>query len=111
MSNCHPYWEAYRTLMPGRLIGLNNFPGVRPVGVGETWRRILEKCVLVVTGVEAKEASGTEQLYGDLEAGIEGGIRVVRLLWQQHAQEEDCGFLLIDARIFFNEKNRTYMLW
>ena len=31
------------------------------------------ECVLVVTGVEAKEAFGTEQLCGGLKAGIEGG--------------------------------------
>ena len=38
------------------------------------------KCVLVVTGAEAKEACGTEYLCGGLEAGIEGGIHLDRLL-------------------------------
>ena len=33
-----PPWVAYRALMLGRLVGLNNFPSVRPVGVGETWQ-------------------------------------------------------------------------
>ena len=46
-----------------------------------------------------------------MEAGIEGGIHAVRILWQKHAQEEDWGFLLIDARNTFNEENRTAMLW
>ena len=41
--------------MPGRLIGLDKCHWVRPVGVGETWRRMLDKCVFVVTGEEAKE--------------------------------------------------------
>ena len=72
--------------MSGRLIGLEKYPGFRPVGVGETWRRMLEKCVLVVTGEEAKEACGTEQLYSGLYAGIEGGIHAVQLLWNKHAQ-------------------------
>ena len=31
---------------------------------------MLAKCVLAVTGEEAKEACGTEQLCGGLEAGI-----------------------------------------
>ena len=35
----------------------------------------------------------------------------MRILWQQHAQEEDWGFLLIDARNEFNEDNRTDILW
>ena len=37
-------------------------PGVRPVGVRETWRRMLENFVLVVMGTENKEACGTDHL-------------------------------------------------
>ena len=56
-----------------QVAGLNNCPGFRPVGVGETWWRILAKCVLVVKGAQTKEACGTEQLCGGLEAGV-GGV-------------------------------------
>ena len=35
----------------------------------------------------------------------------MRLLWQQHAQEEYWGFLLIYARNALNEENRTAMMW
>ena len=35
----------------------------------------------------------------------------MRLLWAQHSQDEDWGFLIIDARNAFNEENRTEMLW
>ena len=45
---------------------------------------MLAKCVLVVTGVEAKEACRMEELCGGLEAGIEVGIHTVRLLWKNH---------------------------
>ena len=38
------------------------------------------KCVLVLTGAEAKEACGTEQLCGGLEAGIEGGTQSMWLI-------------------------------
>ena len=54
MANRHPPWEAYRALMLGLLIGLDKFPGVWPVRVGETWQRMLAKYVLVLTGAEAK---------------------------------------------------------
>ena len=81
MANGCPPWAVYRALMSGCLISLDKCPGVRPLGVGETWRQMLEKCLLVVPGAEANDACGTEQLFGGLEAGIEGGIHAVRLLW------------------------------
>ena len=54
MANGRPPWAAYRELMLVPLIDLDKCPGVKPVGVGETWRRMLAKCVLVVTGEEVK---------------------------------------------------------
>ena len=89
MAKGRPPWAAYKALMSGRLISLDTRHGIWPVGVGKTWRQILAKCVLLVMGVEAKEACGTEYLCSGLEARIEGGIHEVRLLWQQHAHDED----------------------
>ena len=111
LSNGRPPWASYRALMSGRLIALDKSPGIRPVGIGETWRRLLAKCLLRVSGQEAKAACGTEQLAGGVEVGIEGAIHAARLQWAQHSQEEDWGFLLIDARNAFNEENQTAMLW
>ena len=71
----------------------------------------MAKCLLQVTGQEAKAACGTDQLAGGVEARIEGRICDMHLLWAQHSQEEDWGFLLIDAWNAFNEENRTAMLW
>ena len=65
-----------------RLIALDKQPGVIPVGVGETWLRLMEKCILRVTGKESKAACGTGKLSGRVEAGIEGGINAMRLLWE-----------------------------
>ena len=104
-------WHTWEITMSGRLIVLDKIPGIRPVGIGETWRRLLAKCLLRVSGQEAKAAWDTEQLAGSVEAGIEGAIHAARLQCTQHSQEEDWGFLLIDARNVFNEENRTAMLW
>ena len=40
LGNGRPPWAAYRALMSGRLIAPDKQPGIRPVGVGETWRRL-----------------------------------------------------------------------
>ena len=97
--------------MSGRVIVLDKQPGIRLVGVGETWRRLMAKCLLKVAGIEAKAACGTTQLAGQVEAGIEGDIHVMRILWEEHAREEDWGFILSDAHNVFNEEKRTAMLW
>ena len=62
LGNGRPPWAAYWALMSGQLIALENHPGIRPVGVGETWRRMMAKCLLRVAGPEAKAACGTTQL-------------------------------------------------
>ena len=62
MGNGRPPWAAYRVLMSGRVIALDKQPGIRPVSVGETLRRLMSKCLLRVTGPEAKAACGTIQL-------------------------------------------------
>ena len=111
MSNLWTPWAAYRAMMSFRLIALDKQSGVRPVRVRGTWQRLMAKCLLWVMGQEAKSACRTEQLSGGVEAGIEGGIHSMQLLWHKHKQEEDWGFLLIDARNVFNEENRKEMLW
>ena len=111
LGNGRPPWAAYRDLMRIRLITLDKQPGIRPVGLGETWQIMMAKCLLRVAGPEAKAACGTMQLTGGVEAGIEGAIHAMRALWEEHKHEEDWGFLLIDARNTFNEENRTAMRW
>ena len=63
LANEQPPWAAYHALMDGRLIYLDKHPGVWPMEVEETWRRMMAKCVIKVAGQEAKEACGTEQPY------------------------------------------------
>ena len=64
LANEHPRWVDYHVLMFGGIIGLEEHPGVKPLGVGETWQRLLLKCVLKVAGEEVKEACVTDQLNG-----------------------------------------------
>ena len=89
LGNGRPPWAAYRSLMSVRLIALDKQPGIRPFGVGKTWQWMMEKCLLRVTGPEAKSAYGMNQLSGGVEAVIEGAIHAMRDLWEEHNQEED----------------------
>ena len=77
MSNTAPPWAAYRALQTCRLVALDKGPGVRPVGIGEIWKRGMAKCALKVGGEDAKAAYGSANLCADLEAGIEGELHVV----------------------------------
>ena len=45
-------WEAYRAFMSGLLIELDKQPGLRPVGIGESWQRIFSEIMLKVTVLE-----------------------------------------------------------
>ena len=89
LVNGRPPWASYIALMSGRLIVLYKQPVIRPVRVRETWRRMMAKCLLRVTGPEAKTACGTTQITGGVEAGIEGEIHVMRVHWEEHKHEED----------------------
>ena len=111
MANSYPPWAAYRALRMGRLIALDKSPGIRPVGIGEIWSRLIAKIVLVEAGPEAKNACGVDQLCAGLEAGIEGGIHAANQWWKEIELEERHGFLLVDARNAFNEMSRAAMLW
>ena len=66
--------------MSERLIGLENHPVARLIGVGETQKLMTSKCVLEVAGQDTKEACGTDQIFQGMEAGIEGGIHYLKLM-------------------------------
>ena len=83
-SNGRPPWAAYCALMSGRLIALDKQPGIIPIGVGETWCRLMTNCLLKVAGPESKAACSTTQLAGGLEAGIEGAIHAMRVLFKEN---------------------------
>jgi hypothetical protein len=78
LANAAPPYAAYRALMACRLVALDKQPGVRPVGIGEIYRRLLAKCLLKVEGHQATSACGNHNLCAGLAAGIEGAIHAVR---------------------------------
>ena len=58
-------------------MALDKGPGVRPLGIGEIWKRGIAKCALKIVGEDAKAACGSTNLCIGLEAGIEGALHAV----------------------------------
>ena len=96
--------------MACRLVALDKCPGVRPVDVGETLRRIASKSVCMLTRCDLEDICSTSQLCGGVRSGIEGTINTVHDLFDEH-QEEGWGVLLIDASNAFNSINHQAVLW
>jgi hypothetical protein len=111
LANNLPPWAAYRAMWSGRLLALDKMPGVRPLGIGETWRRDISKAVLLIAGREVAMVCKTDSLCGGLQGGIDGVIHATPSMWDTHPMEEDWGFLLTDAKTAFNEQCRTMMIW
>ena len=96
--------------MSGRLIALDKYPGVHPVGVGKKWRHLSAKIVLKVTGLEATMACQYDQLCAGLKAVIDGKINRVQYLWDKNSYTEEWALFLLDANNLFNDINQVIML-
>ena len=60
--------------------------------------------------LEAKLEYDTDQLCREPQTGIKGGVHAIQIMRSKMKEEEEMGFLLIDARNTSNEANRTKML-
>lgn len=65
-------------LMASRFIALNKNPGVRPIGIGDTARRIIAKAILNIIRQDVQEAAGSVQLCAGQISGIEAAVHAVR---------------------------------
>eukprot|EP00957_Ditylum_brightwellii_P120365 9184134-Ditylum_brightwellii.AAC.2 len=111
VGNTFPSWAALCAFVSSCLIGLDKCPGTQPVDIGGILLRLVGKSILSVGGEEVKTACGANQLCSGLRAGIEGGIHMMGLLWEEFGEEEGWGILLVDAWNAFNELNHKAMLW
>ena len=71
--------------MANRLLALDKFPGVRPIGVGEVLRRILGKSLALATGMDVQDECKSDQLWTGIKYGIEGSIHVMHDLFESEA--------------------------
>jgi len=134
LGNDMPPWPAYWALMACRLVTLDKQPGVRPVGIGESYQRLLAKCIISATGHHATAACDNLNLCAGLPVGIEGAIHAMGDTWAEaelnssHTQpkrnsptamttdptngaDQPYATLLVDARNGFNELSQKAVLW
>ena len=97
--------------MSGHLIVLEKWPGILPVGVGETWQRLFAKCVMSITVLEATNACQDDQLYASLKAVIDRALNGVQDIWDANSSMKYWIFLLVDENNTFNKMNRIILLW
>ena len=60
------------------LNALDKRPGIRPVGIGDTMRRIIAKAVLMAVRGDVLDVAGSIQLCAGQIAGTEAAVHVVR---------------------------------
>ena len=94
-------------LLACRLIALDKCPGVRPIGICETARRIIPKAVLFATKGDLQDAAGPLQLCAGQIAGIEAAVHAMKASFQNEDTE---AVLLVDASNAFNSLNREVAL-
>ena len=95
--------NALQSLLNCHLIALDKNPGVRPIGIGETSRRIIAKAVLQVVKQDVMDAAGCLQLCTGQQAGCETAVHAIREIFADEGTE---GILLVDASNAFNSLNR-----
>ena len=76
-------------------------------GIGDTARRIIAKAVLSIVRADIQEASGCIQLCGGQISGIEAAIHAARTSFESDNNE---AILLVDAKNAFNSLNRQTAL-
>ena len=90
-----------------RLIPLDKCPGVRPIGIGETLRRIVGKTLSRVLKLDIQETCGSLQVCTGLKSGSEAAIHFIR---EQFKLDTSEAVILVDASNAFNSVNRAALL-
>ena len=99
--------KAVSPLLANRLIALDKCPGVRPIGIGDTARRIIAKVALTVVKDTILDAAGGLQMCAGQIAGCEAAAHSIREHFQESGTE---AALLVDATNTFNSLNRMTAL-
>ncbi len=73
----NPEYAKIRALNHVRLLAVDKEPGVRPLGCGEIWMRLISGTILDQCKERARDACNNVQLCAGLQAGIEGATHAM----------------------------------
>ena len=99
--------NSLEPLLASRLIPLSKNPGLRPISIGETLRRIIGKTVARLLKQDVVDSVGSLQVCAHQDADCEAAIHSLRTIFQQ---EETEAVMVIDAFNAFNSINRKAFL-
>lgn len=99
--------RSLEAFLANRLIPLDKCPGVRPIGIGETPRRIISKAIVSFLKEDIRSAAGALQLCCGQESGCESIVHAMRSVYEKDDTE---AILLVDADNAFNRLNRAVAL-
>ena len=99
--------EGISALVACRLIALNKNPGIHPIGIGETLRRLMAKTILRIAQADIQYAVGSLQLCAGQEAACEAGIHAIRNILTKTLKQS---YYMVDATNAFNVLNRQVAL-
>ena len=99
--------EDLSAFTAARLIPLDKKPGVRPIAVGEVYRRIICKAIMRVVELDVLQVTAPVQLCVGVPSASEAAVHSMdRLFWDPAVE----GLLLVDASNAFNSLNRSAAL-
>jgi hypothetical protein len=103
--------EVMRWFAGALLVALNKKKGgVRPIAIGETLRRLTSKCLCSVYQDEMCEKLLPHQIGVAVPGGAEALVHAFRMMYKEHAQDDDFVILKVDFRNAFNMIRRDVFL-
>ena len=84
--------------------------GVRPIAVGEVFRRLIAKCFAQEASSEAVELFSSRQLGVAVKCGAESIVHATKQTFQKLLNNEKAGLLQIDFKNAFNSITRSSVL-
>ena len=99
--------DSLSAFLSCQLIALDKCPGVRPIGIGETCRRVIAKAVLWFFRDDIIDSVGPIQTCAGQQDGCEASVHAMRAAFQS---DDIDALLLVDASNAFNSLNRGVAL-